>query len=78
MAEMKWRSPADGCGLDKALKCVEISCWKVLGVRVALLGSDGLCVFTHSIHAVECAREVRAAWRALLPASEGAGVGAGW
>ena len=35
-----------------------------LGGRLSLLGSDGLCVFTHSTHGVECAREVRAAWRA--------------
>ena len=49
-----------------------------LGGRVALLGSDGWCVFVHSVHGVECAREIRAAWRALLlPDSEGAGVGAG-
>ena len=42
-----------------------------LGGRVALLGSDGECVFTHSIHGVECAREVWAAWRALfLPDSQ--------
>ena len=27
---------------------------------------DTLCVFTHSIRGVECAREVRAAWRALF------------
>ena len=34
-------------------------------------------MFTHSVHGVECGREVRAAWRALfLPDSEGAGVGA--
>ena len=32
-----------------------------------------VCVFAHSIRGVECAREVRAAWRALfLPNSEGA------
>ena len=37
-----------------------------------------VCVFTHSIHGVECAREVRAAWRALfLPDSEGADIDAG-
>ena len=43
--------------------------------RLAILGS---CVFTHSVHQVESAREVRAAWRALfLPDSEGAGDGAG-
>ena len=36
------------------------------------------CVFTHSIHGIECAKEVRAAWQALfLPNSEGAGVDAG-
>ena len=41
-------------------------------------GSDGQCVFTHSIRGGECAREERAAWRALLlPDSQGAGVGAG-
>ena len=35
-------------------------------------------MFTHSIRGVECAREVRAAWRALfLFDSEGAGDGAG-
>ena len=35
-------------------------------------------VFTHSIHGMECAREVRAAWRALfLPDPAGAGDGAG-
>ena len=28
--------------------------------------SDGQCVFTHSVHGVECAREVRAARRALF------------
>ena len=45
-----------------------------LGGRLALLGSVGWCVFTHSIRGVECAREVRAAWRALFLAdSEGAG-----
>ena len=33
---------------------------------MALLGSDGQCVFTHSFHGVECAREVWAAWRALF------------
>ena len=39
--------------------------------------SDSWCVFSHSIHGVECVREVRAAWRALLLLdSEGAGVGA--
>ena len=35
-------------------------------------------MFTHSIHGVACAREVRAAWRAFfLPDSEGASDGAG-
>ena len=49
-----------------------------LGGCLALLGSNGWCVLTHSVHGVECAREVRAAWRALfLPDSEGAGDGAG-
>ena len=49
-----------------------------LGGRLALLGSDGQCVFKHSVHGVECAREARAAWRPLfLPDSEGAGDGAG-
>ena len=44
-----------------------------LGGRLALLGFDGYCVFAHSVHGVECAREVWAAWRALLlPDSEGA------
>ena len=44
-----------------------------LGGRLALLGSDGKCVFAHSIHGVECATEVRAARRALfLPDYEGA------
>ena len=28
-----------------------------LGGRLALLGSDGLCVFAHSVHCMECARE---------------------
>ena len=28
-----------------------------LGRRLALLGSDGQCVFTHSIHGMECAKE---------------------
>ena len=37
-----------------------------LGGRLALLGSNGCCVFAHSIHEVECAREVQAAWRALF------------
>ena len=32
-----------------------------LGGRLALLGSYGKCVFAHSVHEVECAREVRAA-----------------
>ena len=69
--------------LDKALNVLKIRgsvlqcrvCGKAdLGGRVALLGSDGQCVFMHSIHGVECAREVRAAWRALvLPDSEGPG-----
>ena len=27
---------------------------------------DSVCVFTHSVHGVECARGVRAAWRALF------------
>ena len=27
---------------------------------------ESVCVFTHSIHGMECAREVRAAWRALF------------
>ena len=49
-----------------------------LGGRLVLLGSDGWCVFTHSIHGVDCAREVRAAWRAFfLPDPEGAVDGAG-
>ena len=49
-----------------------------LGGRLALLGSGGQCVFTHSVHGVGCTREVRAAWRALfLLDSEGAGDGAG-
>ena len=30
------------------------------------LVSDGQCVFTHSVHGVECAREIRAARRALV------------
>ena len=29
-----------------------------VGGRLALLASDGQCVFTHSIRGVECAREV--------------------
>ena len=37
-----------------------------LGARLALLGPVGQCVFTHSIRGVECARDVRAAWRALF------------
>ena len=50
-----------------------------LGGCLAPLGSDGQCVFARSLHGVECAREVRAAWRALfLPDSAGAGVDAGW
>ena len=50
-----------------------------LGGRLAVLGSDGLYVFTHSIHVVECAREVWAAWRAFfLPDSEGASDGGGY
>ena len=88
--------------LDKALKCVENSYWKVLARAVwrecfemagvgflqrlwdktdlrgslALLGSNGQCVFTHSMHGVECAKEVRAARRALfLPDPEGTGDG---
>ena len=44
-----------------------------LGGRLVLLGSDGLFVFTHSFHGVECAREV---W-ALLLDTEGTGNGAG-
>ena len=53
-----------------------------LGGRLALLGSDGqfvcVCVFTHSVHGVECAREVWAAWRAhFLPYTEGSGDGQG-
>ena len=49
-----------------------------LGGRLALLGSDGQCVFAHSVHGKECAKEVWAAWRALfLPHTEGTGNGAG-
>ena len=49
-----------------------------LGGRLALVGSDGWCVFTYSVHGVECAREVWAAWRALfLPDTEGTCDGAG-
>ena len=49
-----------------------------MGGRLALPGSDGQCVFTHSIRGVDSAREVRAAWRALLLLdSEGAGDDAG-
>ena len=40
---------------------------------MALLGPVGWCVVAHSLRGVERAREVRAAWRALvLPDSEGA------
>ena len=46
-----------------------------LGARVALLVSDGWCVFTHSVHGVECAREVRAARRALFLPDSGGGAG---
>ena len=47
------------------------------GGRLAPFGSDGKCVFTYDIHGVECAREVRAAWRALfLPDSKGVAVDA--
>ena len=58
------------------------SLWEkpILRGRLAPLGSDGqyVCVFAHSVHGVECAREVRAAWRVLLlPDSEGAGDHAG-
>ena len=49
-----------------------------LGGRLAPLGPVGYCVFTQSIRGVECAREVRVAWRALfLPDSEGADDDAG-
>ena len=88
--------------LDKALTCVENSCWKVvarvegafsngccwlppkfvgkadLGGRLALLGTDGQCVFTHSVHGVECARKVRATRRALFLPDSGAGDGTYW
>ena len=44
---------------------------------LAQLGSDGYCVFAHSVHGMERAREVWAAWRALfLPDTEGTGDGA--
>ena len=44
------------------------------GVWPNLDPMDGVCLRTASI-GVECARKVRAAWRALfLPESEGAGV----
>ena len=46
--------------------------WRVLASSTTSVGeadmggrlapSDGSCVFTHCIHGVECAREVRAAW----------------
>ena len=49
-----------------------------MGGRLSFLGSNGLCVFTHNIHGMECARKVRAARRALfLPESKGASVGTG-
>ena len=46
-----------------------------MGGHLLPLGSDGECVFTHSVHGVERARKVRAAWRALLllPFEERAG-----
>ena len=44
------------------------------GVWPCLDPMDSVCVFTHSIRGVECASEVRAAWRALfLPDAERAG-----
>ena len=49
-----------------------------LGGRLALLESVGQRAIAHSIHGMECAREVRAAWRApFLPDSEDAGDYAG-
>ena len=37
-----------------------------------------MCVFTHSVHGVECAREVWAAWRAhFLLYTDGSGDGQG-
>ena len=48
------------------------------GVWPYLDPMDSVCVFTHSIHGMDRAREVRAAWRALfLPDSEATGDGAG-
>ena len=44
-----------------------------LGWRLAILGHVGERVFTHNIRGVDCAREVRAAWRVFFPDSEGAG-----
>ena len=79
---MKGLAPSAGKKVSSPMAVVcfrrslrEKSIWE--GV-FALLRSDGYCVFAHSVHGVECAREVLAAWRALfLPVSEGTGVGAG-
>ena len=63
-----WESGEFGESRDFAeyLELCEFDGSDDLGGRLALLGSDGQCVFTHSIRGVECAREVRATWRALF------------
>ena len=55
---LQWRALASSnrCGKSRSGRAFHL----------ALLGSDAKCVFTHSVHGVECARRVRAARRALF------------
>ena len=64
--------------MEGCLAMVSVGLLQSLWEKPIWEGSDGSCVFTHSVYGMEGAREVWAAWRALfLRDSTGAGDGAG-